>query len=91
MVFMREKIIKRLLIEFSFFKKEIQFYEKIFESVRDNSDIYQSCYDLIVKEIRLSWNNLDINWFVASINGENEEEILKKLSFILAKLEDLIF
>ena len=89
MVFMREKIIKRLLIEFFFFKKEIQFYEKIFESVRDNSDIYQSCYDLIVKEIRLSWNNLDINWFIASINGENEEEILKQLSFILAKLEGL--
>ncbi len=76
----RSVIIKRLQENFSFWRKDKNYYETLI-----NKDItnYKIALKVVVNEFKNSYKILEMSWFIELLSGNN---LLNKLSFILNKL-----
>lgn len=75
-----EDIIKKIKAVFPFYNKSDAYFKKLIGT--DATD-YQDAFNIILEDIKTSWQNLEIDWFVAYLNSKN---ILKNLSAMLNTL-----
>ena len=76
-------IIERLKEEFNFFKNDENYYKSIYYSLKDRSNIFEECFKLIVNDLVISWNSLDIDWFIFSFKTLDKNDIIDTLYYYL--------
>ena len=76
-------IIERLKEEFNFFKNDENYYKSIYYSLKDRNNIFEECFKLIVNDLVISWNSLDIDWFIFSFKTLDKNDIIDTLYYYL--------
>lgn len=65
----RSDIKKRLMRDFAFYKKDPDYFESILSL---NITNYKETATVVLNDLKNSWQNLDVNWFVLKLQNEKK-------------------
>ena len=62
----RVEIKKRLMREFSFYQKDLDYFENL---LLQNVTNYREIKNIVLQDLKTDWQNLNMNWFIKKLQN----------------------
>ena len=79
----RVEIKKRLMREFSFYQKDLDYFESL---LLQNVINYREIKNIVLQDLKTDWQNLNMDWFIKKLQ-DNKKSLLSSLKYLLECLK----
>ncbi len=79
----RVEIKKRLMREFSFYQKDLDYFENL---LLQNVTNYREIKNIVLQDLKTDWQNLNMDWFIKKLQ-DDKKSLLSSLKYLLECLK----